>query len=212
MPSMTSANSHRPRIGVFGGTFDPIHNAHLAIAQAARDAANLDTLLFVVAHVPPHKRAQTWASPAQRLAMVQAALADRPGMEASDLELRREGPSYTADTLRVLHDQNPDADYFLIVGMDSLLDLPNWRDPETVVALARILAVPRPGEIHEVPEALARHVDVLPFPAMDISSTAVRQQIAAGEPFDQWVPAPAVRIIEEQRLYHDDAVRNTARR
>ncbi|MEX2016832.1 MAG: nicotinate-nucleotide adenylyltransferase, partial [Candidatus Hydrogenedentales bacterium] len=211
--AMTAPTQHRrTRIGIYGGTFDPIHNAHLAIAQTARDAADLDKVLFMVAHVPPHKTARTGATPAQRLAMVEATLSEHPRMKASNLELRRDGPSYTVDTLRLLRALEPEADFFLILGMDSLLDLPNWREPETILQLARILAVPRPGEHLEVPAALADHVQVLPFNTMDISSTDIRRRIAAGQSISHLVPPPVARMIEEQRLYHDNDVRDTASR
>jgi len=195
--------AHKPkRIGVFGGTFDPIHNAHLAMAQAAMRSAGLDRVLFVVSASPPHKRRGPLAGAEDRYAMVSEALADEPGMAPSRVELDRPGPSYMADTLRILQDEYGDAELFLILGMDSLSDLPNWRAPQDILGRARILAIPRPGH-WSVPESLNGHYEVVPFQETTLSSTAVRARIASGEPCDDLVPPCVVRLIEERAIYDD---------
>lgn len=192
-----------PRIGILGGTFDPIHNVHIDIARAALHFADLDKVLFMVSARPPHKRGEYVATADERLAMVEAALANEPNMEASRLELDREGPSYTVDTLRVLHEQYPGAKLFLIVGLDSLADLPAWKDAEGILAQAHVLAVPRPGDI-DVPPAMQDRYTMLPFPAIDESSTEVRDLLAKGEDPEGRVPAAAAELIRQRKIYHGD--------
>lgn len=198
------------RIGIYGGTFDPIHNAHLLIARAAQQEAELDRVLFVVSARPPHKRATACASPEERYAMVEAAVADEPGLEPSRIEMDREGPSYTAETLRQLKARHPDADLFLIMGIDSLVDLPKWKDPQTILELAQLLVVPRPGEWKTPPELAGRY-RLLEFARVPTSSTGVRQRIMEGEPLDTLVPASVKKFILEKGLYHA-CVSNTPRR
>lgn len=200
MNTMTA--SSQKRIGVFGGTFDPIHNAHIDIARAAIDFANLDVVFFVVAARPPHKSGDTYASPEQRLAMVEAALADQSGLQPSSLEIERDGPSYTAETLRQLEDVNHGADFFLILGHDSLIELSGWKDPETILFFARLLAVSRPGERKAVPEGLKGKYDIIPFNETPVSSTEIRQRIADGLSVDRLVPASVLGIIDREGLYN----------
>ena len=189
------------RIGVFGGTFDPIHNAHLELARAALAAAHLDKVIFVVAARPPHKQDDTVAAPKDRIAMVQAAVAGEPKFEVSDLELKREGLSYMADTLRELAPLYPREQFFLIIGLDSLLDLPTWKDPEAILAIAHLLVVPRPGDERDIPESLQGAFDFLPFEETDVSSTGIRGSIAAGESVETLVPKAVIQLILEKRIY-----------
>lgn len=191
---------NQERIGVFGGTFDPVHNAHIAMARAAAEGADLDQVLFMVAARPPHKSGGTAASEEDRYDMVEAALADEPRMAASRLELEREGPSYTADTLRELHARHPDAELFLIIGMDSLVDLPKWREPDVILKLAQLLVIPRPGD-WSVPEVLDGHYEIIPFVETPVSSTEVRDRLAAGESLDGLVPTEVQQLIEERGIY-----------
>ena len=146
------------RIGVFGGTFDPIHAGHLAIARAAREQARLDKVLFVIAAAPPHKPGDSITPAETRVAMTAAAIAGVPGFELSRIELDRPGPSYTADTLNLLHEEMPEAQLFFIVGYDSALDLPKWRRPEEIVGAATLLIAPRPENTRPLPAFLeGRH-------------------------------------------------------
>jgi nicotinate-nucleotide adenylyltransferase len=188
------------RIGVFGGTFDPVHNAHLEIGRAAVAQANLDRLLFVVAGQPPHKRDATFAPAEDRYRLVEAALADEPHMEPSRIELDRNGPSYTADTLSFLNGQFPKAALFLVLGMDALIDLPRWRDPNRILTLARLLVVPRPGDWN-VPDAVRGHYDMLHFAQTDVSSTDVRRRIAEGAPLSHLLPPAVCELIERTGIY-----------
>jgi len=198
--SLSDPDQRPVRIGVFGGTFDPIHCAHLNIGLAARDQVALDRVLFVVAHIPPHKQDSTDASAEDRYAMVSATIADEPGMEPSDLELDRDGVSYTADTLRTLRAQSPDAKLFLIIGMDSLIDFPRWREPENILALAKLIVVPRPGQ-WTPPSEMEGQYQLLDFDHADISSTDVRARIESGADLDGIVPDAAAKLIREKGLY-----------
>lgn len=197
---MSDSGQTPVRIGVFGGTFDPIHNAHIQIGRAARDQAHLDRVLFVVAHIPPHKQDNTDASSEDRYAIVEAALADEPGLEASRIELDRDGVSYTADTLQALHELHPSAELVLIIGMDSLIDLPRWRNPERILECASLVVVPRPGEWKPPPE-LDGKFQLLDFDLVDVSSTDVRARLESGVNLDGIVPPAAAKRIREKGLY-----------
>ncbi|MBN2309100.1 MAG: nicotinate (nicotinamide) nucleotide adenylyltransferase [Candidatus Hydrogenedentes bacterium] len=188
------------RIGVFGGTFDPIHNTHIAVARAALAQRRVSRVVFVVSARPPHKHEGPYAAPEERYAMVAAAVAGQAGMAASRLELDRRGPSYTVDTLAAFARDCPGAALALILGMDSLIDLPTWRDPEGILARAHILVVPRPGT-WDIPASLDGHYDVLDFEETTLSSTEIRERIAAGEPIDELVPPGVGRLICERRIY-----------
>ena len=189
------------RIGVFGGTFDPIHNAHIDIARAAMNSASLDIVLFVVSASPPHKQQGVGATPEQRFAMVEAALAAEDGLEPSDIEMRREGPSYTAITLAALEQEYPSSRLFLILGLDSLIDLPNWREPELILGKAHILAVSRPDESRTIPDSLDGKYDLVPFVESDISSSEVRQRIQGGKSVVSMVSAEVVSLFEAGGYY-----------
>lgn len=190
------------RIGIYGGTFDPVHRTHLAIARAARDFARLDRVLFVVAACPPHKQYDVFAGPEERFELVRAALADETGMEASRIELDRQGPSYTADTLALLQRENPGAEMFLIIGYDSLLDLPGWYNPQGVLSRARLLVAPRPGIIQPIPSQLNGCYDLLPFAETDVSSTEIRARLASGDAVGALLPGAVERLIREKGLYN----------
>ena len=191
------------RIGVYGGTFDPIHRTHLDVARAAMQHAGLDRVIYVVAGTPPHKRRRVNASAEDRFAMVKAALAAEPAMEVSRIEVDREGPSYTVDTLRQLQAEHPGARLYLIVGSDSLADLPGWRDPEGIVTLARLLVVPRPGARPVVPPPLEGHVDIVPFAQSDTSSTWVRRNLGQ-RGWASELPDAVQDIIRAKGLYDED--------
>ena len=194
--------SEAHRIGIFGGTFDPIHNTHLDIAYAALEEAALEKVLFLVAASPPHKKGMV-ATPEQRYAMVEAAVADEPAFEPCDVELNRTGPSYTADTLRELNARYPNAKLFLIMGLDSLIDFPNWREPDAIMELADILAVTRPGNGTPVPDSLSGHYQLLPFTESSVSSTAIRSRVDSNQSLENLVPPAIEEIIREEGIYRD---------
>lgn len=188
------------RIGVFGGTFDPVHNTHLAIARAARDQFQLDEVLLVVSANPPHKLGFNMEAAEDRYALVEAALANERHMAASRIEIDRIGPSYTADTLEMLHNQHPGAEFFLIVGMDSLVDLPKWKTPDRILARAHLLVVPRPGEV-SASESLPGKYTMLEFQENGLSSTDVRARLEAGDPCTDVLPLAVSTLIRERGLY-----------
>lgn len=192
--------SKSERIGVFGGTFDPVHNVHLAIARTALAEAQLSRVLFVVSARPPHKDYGPYAAPQDRYEMVLAATAGEHGLEASRLELERVGPSYTVDTLAAVAERHPEAELFLIIGMDSLADLPGWKDPEGILSRAQLLVVPRPGN-WAVPPALEGRYTVLAFQEADVASTEIRRRLRAGEPIGHLVPPAIQRLIRHKGIY-----------
>lgn len=194
-------NQEPLRIGIFGGTFDPIHLAHLEVARAAREAVNLDKVLFVVSARPPHKKNETAADPEQRLAMVEAALNGDGVFESCRIEIDRAGPSYTADTLDQVQTLYPNGRLFLIVGEDSMMDIPKWREPERILARATLLVVPRPGFDHEYPELLRGHFKLLPFKEHEISSTEIRRRLASGQSTEDLLPSGVREVIDREGLY-----------
>ena len=197
---------NRPeRIGIFGGSFDPVHNTHCDIARSAIEDAGLDRVVFVVAARPPHKREGAHASAANRYAMVRAAVQDDPRMDVSAIEMNRKGPSYTIDTLREFHRQFPEAELFLILGFDSLLDLPKWKDSQGILASAQLLVAPRPGGASSVLTAeIEGHYTLLPLSGNALSSTEVREQILAGARFSDLVPPAVEALIRSRGIYHAD--------
>ena len=186
------------RIGIFGGTSDPPHVGHLIVASDACEALELDRLLFIPSAAPPHKKGQVQAGAEARLEMVRAAIAGDSRFEADDIELRREGASYTVDTLRVLHERYPDAELFFILGVDQLRELDTWREPGEVARLARLAAVSRGGE--PPPETSYPIVDV-PVTRIDVSSTQIRRRIGAGRPVRYLVPVAVAEVVERLDLY-----------
>lgn len=193
--------------GLFGGTFDPIHLAHLAVAEAALDDLGLADVTFVPAGEPPHKTGRQISPAADRAAMVAAAIADNPGFQLSTIELERDGPSYTVDTLQALTDAGV-GPLALIIAMDSFLDLPSWREPERVLALASLVVAPRDG-IEEAPsDYLARHlpgvrghVVRLAGPYLRLSASEVRRRAAAGRSVRYLVPDAVAAYIGDHALY-----------
>jgi nicotinate-nucleotide adenylyltransferase len=183
---------------MMGGTFDPIHLGHLGAAAAAREALALDRVAFVTAHVPPHRSA---TSPAlDRYAMVCLATAGRVEFVPSDLELRRAGPSYTADTVRALRAAHPDDALVLIVGSDTYPEMAGWREPEAIFAACEIAVVTRPGEpLPELPAGGG--VRQVAGPGLSISSTEVRRRIGAGRSIHELVPDSVAEYIAKRGLY-----------
>jgi nicotinate-nucleotide adenylyltransferase len=200
-----------PAIGVLGGSFDPPHAGHVALARHARDELGLDRVWLMPVHTPPHKAAGADPSPDQRLAMARLAVSGDRGLGVCDEEVRRGGPSYTADTLGAIHERHPEAQLTFIVGADTAQTLPSWREPERVLALARLAVARRPGggsDGAQVLDAVARaahsvapDVVFLDMAPVEASSTLARERIAAGESTEGLL-APAVReYIDEHGLY-----------
>lgn len=186
------------RIGVLGGTFDPPHVGHLIVASDACDALRLDRLLFIPAAAPPHKPGRVEATPAQRMEMVHAAIAGDARFEADDVELRRDGASYSVDTLRVLRERYPAAELFFILGADQIRDFHTWREPGEVARLATLAAVARAGD--ELP-ALGYEPTPVPVTRIDVSSTDIRTRVREGRSIRYLVPVAVIEMIERYGLY-----------
>jgi nicotinate-nucleotide adenylyltransferase len=195
------------RIGVFGGTFDPVHVGHLLVATYALDALSLDTLLFVPAGRPPHKPGQIVSLDEDRWAMLELAIAGRPGFEMSDADLVREGPSYTVDLLKRLTSTYGDVQLFFVIGADSLRDFHTWHQPASIPALATIAVAGRPGVVVDIAAAthltpaLAGRVVEIDIPLIDVSATTIRERIREGRPIWYQTPKPVEQYILDHRLY-----------
>ena len=193
------------RIGVLGGTFDPVHIGHLSVAVEVRAGLDLDVVLLVVANQPWQKaglRPLTAAS--DRLAVVRAAVEGLEGVEASALEVDRGGTTYTADTLGQLRAAEPEASLFLILGADVARELHTWKRTDEIQRDATLVVVGRPGAPSGAVDGLRSEgwrVEAVTVPALDVSSTDLRARVAAGLPIDVLVPAAAVRQIRERGLY-----------
>ena len=212
------ARTGRASIGILGGTFDPIHLGHLALARAARANVGLDAIVFVPAARPPHKLGRPISSADDRLAMVELAVEGEPATSVSRIELDRSGPSYTVDTVAAMLDQaareKRDIDITVILSAESFADLPDWHAADRLVELATIAVAPRPGHPLPDPTTLADKLpgvvgrlivihDTLP----DISASAIRARVAAGRPIDHLVPPRVAAYIEEHHLYRDPSTR-----
>jgi nicotinate-nucleotide adenylyltransferase len=189
-----------PRIGVFGGTFDPIHRGHVEVAEAVRDTLGLHRMLVVVANHPWQKQDRPVTPAEDRYAMVVAALADRTGLEPSRIELDRGGPSYTVDTVRQLLETEPGAEVVVVVGADVVAALDTWHEHEALRDLATLAVVERPGVPAVDPPPGWRYVAVAVDP-IDVSSTGLRARLESGDPVGDVVPAAVVRCIAERGLY-----------
>jgi nicotinate-nucleotide adenylyltransferase len=199
----------RAPIGLMGGTFDPIHVGHLAIAEEARDSLALTRIVFVPAGVPPHKQATAVTSVEHRLAMVELAIADNPGFELSRIEVDRPGPSYTVDTVEALA---ATAAVTLILSAETFAELPTWHEPERLFEAGRVAVVPREGYPAPDPEWLAAtfpgredRVSYLEGPRLGLSSTAIRARVAAGRSIRYLVPPAVEAYITRNHLYRRTA-------
>lgn len=190
-----------PRIGVLGGTFDPVHIGHLVVAVEARHQLDLDRVLLVVANDPWQKRGSRAMTPAaDRLAVARAAVEGVDGIEVSSVEVDRGGPSYMVDTLAALREQHRDASFLLIVGADVAAGLDSWHRARELPALATLVVACRGGvPASSVPAGWT--VVHLPVPRLDISSSELRARLLGGKPVDFLVPATAMRCIEQRGLY-----------
>jgi nicotinate-nucleotide adenylyltransferase len=189
---------HPVRVGVFGGTFDPVHVGHLAIANAALESVPLDRVVFVIARRSPLKERGPVAGEADRLRMLELAVAGEPRFAVSRVELDRAGPSYTVDTLERLAGAD---DLFLILGSDAIADFPRWKDPERIAKLATLVVAERPGAPERVGDT-----PVIPFdaPRLDISSRELRARAARGLSLRYLVPEPAWKHLEARHLYRTE--------
>ncbi len=198
-------------VGILGGTFDPIHHGHLAIAEDAREALGLERVLFVPAAVPPHKLGQAVSAPDHRLAMVRLAVAGNPAFAVSDIEVRRGGASYTVETLEALRADGL-AEPWLLLSSEALALLPTWREPHRILELARLAVVPRAGSdplgpawVEAAFPGAADRVRFLPGPDLPISGSVVRRRARAGRSIRYLVPDAVAAYIAARRLYAPSA-------
>jgi len=207
-PSADDQEKRPRRIGVLGGTFDPIHIAHLAIAEETRTQLDLDKVIFVPAGLPPHKM-DVHVSPAEhRLAMVELAVAGNPHFEVSRVDIDRFGPCYTVDTIALLREEwGPDVEIYFIMGSDSLADILTWHKPDRLIRLCRIVAVGRPGyrvDMDELDRCLpgaSQRILFINSPQLDVSSSDIQRRVRAGESIKYQVPEAVERYICEHGLY-----------
>jgi nicotinate-nucleotide adenylyltransferase len=187
------------RLGVFGGTFDPVHVGHVVVAAETRSALRLDRVLLVVAGDPWQKRGKVVAPAHDRLMLVQAAVEGVDGVEGSAIEIERDAPSVTADTLDAL--AGPHRELFLVLGADAVANMHSWRRLEDTRSLATIVVVERNGDAHAEPPGPGWKVERVPIPRLDVSSSDVRTRLAEGRPVDGLVPPAVVHVIRARGLY-----------
>jgi nicotinate-nucleotide adenylyltransferase len=194
------------RIGLYGGTFDPVHLGHLMVAEQARTELELQRVFFVLTPNPPHKSAAAILPAAHRLNMLRLALSDHSQFEASTAELDRPGVSYTVDTLRHFRAQPEfaSAEFFLIIGGDSLLELKNWREPQAIISMAKLTVYSRPGlDLHQAAPQFLRAAHLLNGPQVDISATDIRRRCSRGLSIRGLVPETVRNYILENNLYQN---------
>jgi nicotinate-nucleotide adenylyltransferase len=187
-------------IGLFGGSFDPVHHGHLIVARVAAEVLGLAQLRFVPAREQPFKQGTHRAAAGHRAAMLELATAAEPGFAVERAELERPGPSYTVDTLRGLREREPAGELVLLVGADAAAELGAWRESAELPHLARIVAFARPGSPPPDSPLVERTIRV---PAVDISATEVRRRVREGRSVRYWVPDPVAEYIARHRLYLD---------
>ena len=193
------------RVGIFGGSFNPPHVAHLAVAEAARDGLALDRVVWIPAATPPHKQHLNLTSPEHRLAMTRLAVADNEAFVVSDMEIGRAGVSYTVETVRALQDANPEVDFHLLVGGDSFAQFHTWVEPDEIARRVSLVVYPRPGaDLSEVTPSLMARATVLDRPLLDPSSTALRRLLRTGRSARYLVPDAVLAYIAEHGLYAGD--------
>jgi nicotinate-nucleotide adenylyltransferase len=197
------------RIGLLGGTFDPPHLGHLWLAEAARQSLNLDKVLFLPAGQPPHKSDEPVTAVTHRWAMTELAIGNNNHFEADKTDLERPSPHYTSTLLPLIQHKYPQADLWLLIGSDSLRDLPTWHEPDVVITRCRLAALPRSRVTVDwvwlslsVP-GVDQAVDMLDGPTLNVSSTAIRHWLGKGFSPHYLVPQTVLEYIEQQRLYRE---------
>ena len=192
------------RLGMFGGTFNPPHVAHLIGAQLAAEQLDLDKLLFIPANIPPHKSSHDIAPPEDRLAMTRLATAGNPIFDVSDIEITRDGKSFTIDTIHEIKTQYDPEELYLLIGLDMLAIFESWKDWERILDEVTLAVMLRPGtEISAIPERLRSVVRIIQMPQLDIASTQIRQRAESGLPLHYFVPESVGAYIEEHGLYRN---------
>jgi nicotinate-nucleotide adenylyltransferase len=191
------------RIGIFGGTFDPVHQAHLILAEQVREQGRLERVLFVPAARPPHKLDRVLTPFSHRVEMLQLAIAGYPAFQISEMEKDRPGPSYTADTLEQLRQEQAGAELFLLLGSDCLPDLPRWRQPAQIAELATLLVLTRPGWSHVPDPPPPFRFQRIATPLLEISSSDLRLRVQQGRSIRYLVPRSVECYIDTHKLYRN---------
>lgn len=192
------------RIGIYGGSFNPPHIAHLVVAEQVRSQFQLDKVLWIPNYLPPHKSAEAFARPEDRLRMTQLAIQSNPAFETSCIELDRKGTSFTVDTVIALKQQAPENKFYLIIGGDSLADFMTWHQPDAIVVQVPLLVYRRPGTNQNttpVEKAYPTRVHFVEAPALEISSKAIRSKIRSQQSIRYLVPDSVAAYIQEYQLY-----------
>jgi len=231
------SDGHAQRLGLLGGSFNPIHNGHVTIACQVLDMLGLDRIVFIPTGDPPHKQESLLAAATDRLEMVRLAIAGTPFFEVSDVEVQREGKSYSIDTVRELQRQNgPSSELFFIIGLDAFLDFSSWREPQALLNACRFVVVPRPGHSFrsltrlsilpttldstalarldsgqlarmDIPISTGSNVICLSLPLCSISSSDIRLRIRSGATLANLLPPPVESYILHHSLYQEDRYR-----
>jgi nicotinate-nucleotide adenylyltransferase len=198
------------RLGILGGTFDPIHHGHLVAAEEARRQLQLDQVLFVPTGIPPHKPRHPISPSFHRLRMIELATAGKPYLAISRVDVDRSGPCYTVDTLELLRAEwGPEPTFFFIEGADSLADISTWYQPQRLIALCELAVVERPGVELNLPQmethlpGLTAHIHWVQMPRLEISSSDLRARVRVGWPISFLVPPAVEAYIQERGLYKD---------
>jgi nicotinate-nucleotide adenylyltransferase len=194
-------DKERKKIGIFGGTFDPVHTVHLIVAEQAREALGLDEVWFMPAHIPPHKLEKHITADCHRLAMLERAIQGNENFCATAIELDRKDdkPSYTYDTILSLKAKHPNVDFYFIIGGDMVEYLPKWHRIEELVSLVQFVALARPG--YSMQNEYTDRVIEVEMPQLDVSSTIIRHKAFSGESIRYLVPESVRLYIEENGLY-----------
>ena len=189
-------------VGLFGGTFNPPHMAHLVAAESVRDQLRLEKVIFIPAAIPPHKLHERIVPAHHRLQMVKLATGNNPLFEVCDIELRRKGPSYTIDTICELKKKSPDYVLHFVMGIDLLIDFGGWKSPDKILEECKIVAMNRPGfDLAMVDKDLLLRVEVVNVPSVDISSTSIRRRVQSGRSIKYLVPSSVEEDIRSNSIY-----------
>jgi nicotinate-nucleotide adenylyltransferase len=189
------------KLGILGGTFNPPHIGHLIVAESVRDQLKLDKILFVPSYSPPHKLYSQVALPTQRYEMVEIALEKNRNFSASDIEIAREGKSYTIDTINTLMGIYPGSQLYLIIGLDNLMDFSDWKSPNDIISKVELVVMNRPGYDVEVKNEFKRYATIVKVPGIDISSSDIRRRVKMGRSIRYLVPFEIEQYILKKSLY-----------
>lgn len=193
---------NKKKLGVLGGTFDPIHMGHLVLAEQVREKLQLDQIIFIPSASPPHKTEQKLSPADGRFEMTKLAIEGNPYFSASDIELKRTGLSYTVETLRELKELHNDVEMYFLTGSDVLDEITTWRDPEEIYRLAKIVIAIRPGFDELDPEdSFAKKSIIIEITGVDVSSTQIREKVKRGESIKYLVPSKVEEHIRKKNLY-----------